>query len=72
MASRKQEKCARVCQRCARGVPEELITLIRLQPSISREDLSKKLGISVRQVRKHIDFLRKKGILTREGGDSGQ
>jgi predicted HTH transcriptional regulator len=64
---------------CARGVPEvcqdvleELITLIRLQPSISREDLSKKLGISVRQVRKHIDFLRKKGILTREGGDFGQ
>ena len=57
-----------VCQ----DVPEELITLIRLQPSISREDLSKKLGISVRQVRKHIDFLRKKGILTREDGDSGQ
>ena len=44
-----------VCQRCARGVPERLMALIKMNPSISRDELSKQLNISVRQVRKIID-----------------
>lgn len=63
-------------QRCARGVPEvcqniqdSLINIIKSNPSISRNELSKQLKISVRQVRNIIDQLRKEGKLIREGGD---
>jgi len=64
-----------VCQsvpECARSVPEQLIELISLMPSISRDELAKRMNISVRQVRKMIDELRKEGKLTRVGGDSGK
>ena len=64
-----------MCQRCARGVPEvyqnvqdSLINIIKSNPSISRNELSKQLKISVRQVRNIIDQLRKEGKLIREGG----
>lgn len=70
------------CQQRANGVPtvcqsvptneERLIEIIKDRPSISRTELSKLLNISVRQVRKIIDQLREKGILTREGGKSGR
>ena len=60
---------------CARGVPEvcqniqdSLINIIKSNPSISRNKLSKQLKISVRQVRNIIDQLRKEGKLIREGG----
>ena len=39
---------------------------------ISRAKLSKRLNISERQVRKITDLLREKGILIREGGNSGK
>ena len=35
-------------------------------------ELSKRLNISVRQVRKIIDQLRNDGVLTRQGGDAGR
>ena len=54
------------------GVPGQLIDIIKINPSISRDDLSKQLNISVRQVRKIIDQLRNEGVLTREGGDAGR
>ena len=58
-----------------RGVPgctRATLALIKANPSISRDGLSKQLNISVRQVRKIIDQLKNDGVLTREGGDSGR
>ena len=51
---------------------EKLLEAIKETPSISRAELSKRLNISERQVRKITDLLRKKGILIREGGNSGK
>lgn len=70
-----KRRCARACQSVPEAygqLPKRLLDAIQTKPSISRDDLSKQLNISVRQVRKIIDFLRKDGILTREGGDSGR
>lgn len=50
----------------------ELLELIRRKPSISRMELSNQLNISERQVRKITYQLRDKGILVREGGNSGR
>ncbi|MBP3353433.1 MAG: Rrf2 family transcriptional regulator [Bacteroidales bacterium] len=41
-------------------------------PSISRAELSKRLKICERQVRKITDQLQEKGVLIREGGNSGK
>ena len=54
-----------VCQ----NVQDSLINIIKSNPSISRNELSKQLKISVRQVRNIIDQLRKEGKLIREGDD---
>ncbi len=51
---------------------EKLLEAIKETPSISRAELSKRLNISERQVRKIIDLLREKGVLIREGGNSGK
>lgn len=47
-----------------------MITLIENKPNISRAELAKRLNVSERQIRKHIEHFRGKGILTREGGDN--
>lgn len=47
---------------------EELIILIKGNPSISRAELAKQLGLSERQVRKIIDHLRVEERLVRRGG----
>ncbi len=57
------------------SVPKEaetLMELIKNNPSISRAELSKQLGLSERQVRKMIDMLRTDGRLIREGGTTGK
>jgi predicted HTH transcriptional regulator len=46
--------------------------LIENKPNISRAELAKRLNVSERQIRKHIEHFRGKGILTREGGDNGR
>lgn len=51
---------------------ERLLKIIENTPSVSRAELSKLLNISERQVRKIIDQFRGKGVLTREGGNSGK
>ena len=51
---------------------EKLLEVIKETPSISRAELSRRLKISERQVRKITDLLREKGILIREGGNSGK
>lgn len=53
-------------------LPDLMITLIENKPNISRAELAKQLNVSERQIRKHIDCFREKGILTREGGDNGR
>jgi predicted HTH transcriptional regulator len=53
-------------------LPSLVITLIEKEPNISRAELAKQLNVSERQIRKHIDYFREKGILTREGGDNGK
>ena len=47
----------------------KLIELIKSNPSISRAELARRLGISERQTRKIIDKLRADGILLRKGAD---
>ena len=57
------------------GVPtdvEKLLEAIKETPSISRTELSRRLNISERQVRKILDALREKGVLVRVGGNSGK
>ena len=51
---------------------EKLLKAIKEIPSISRAELSRRLKISERQVRKITDLLREKGVLIREGGNSGK
>ncbi|MCM1069450.1 MAG: winged helix-turn-helix transcriptional regulator [Paludibacter sp.] len=51
---------------------EKLLEVIKETPSISRAALSIRLKISERQVRKITDRLREKGVLIREGGNSGK
>ena len=51
---------------------EKLLEVIKGTPSISRAELSRQLKISERQVRKITDQLREKGVLVREGGNSGK
>lgn len=51
---------------------EELIILIKGNPSISRAELAKQLGLSERQVRKIIDHLRVEERLVRRGGTTGE
>ena len=40
-------------------------------PKISRKQLSEKLGINESAVQKHIESLKKKGVIKREGKTSG-
>ena len=67
----KEKLCQGVPEVC-QSVPGQLMALIKVNPSISRDELSKQLNISVRQVRKIIDQLRNDGVLTRQGGDAGR
>lgn len=53
-------------------IEEKVLELIGNTPSVSRTKLSELLNISERQVRKIIERLRNRGILTREGGNSGR
>ena len=48
-----------------------VLELIKQNPSISRKDLAAKLEINISAVRKHIDALRKKGVVQRVGPDKG-
>lgn len=51
---------------------ENLIKLIRNNPSISRAELSRQLSISERQVRNILDQLRAEERLIRKGGTTGK
>ena len=51
---------------------EDLIGLIKNNPSISRAELARQLDLSERQVRKMMDQLRADERLTRKGGKTGE
>ncbi len=50
---------------------KEILTLIKNKPSITREELSEKLGINSSAIQKHLERLKQNGILKRAGPDKG-
>ncbi len=58
-----------VCQLTDRQ--KEVLDLIINDPEISRRILSNKLGINESAVQKHINSLKKKGIISRESETTG-
>ncbi len=46
---------------------DKIIQLIKRNPSITRQEMAKKIGITVKGVDWHIDVLRKEGKLIRSG-----
>ncbi len=53
------------------GRQKEVLELIKADPGISRKQLSEKLGINQSAVQKHIDALKKKGVIHRESETTG-
>jgi len=49
----------------------EVVQLLQANPTISRRELAKKLGINQSAVQKHLETLKEKGILKRVGGAKG-
>ena len=47
----------------------KVLDLIKENPAITRKELSDKLGINPSAVQKHIDKLKKEGVIIREGSD---
>jgi len=45
------------------GRQKEILELIKADPGISRKQLSDKLGINQSAIQKHIDALKKKGLI---------
>ncbi len=50
---------------------QKIIKYIESNPQISRKELSMLLNINVSAVQKHIDKLKKEGVIYREGADRG-
>jgi predicted HTH transcriptional regulator len=50
---------------------KEVLDLIKADPEISRKQLSEKLGINQSAIQKHIDALKKKGVIHRESETTG-
>lgn len=53
------------------GRQREILELIKTNPSISRKQLSEMLGINPSAIQKHIDSLKKKGVISRESDTTG-
>lgn len=49
----------------------EIINIIQANSKISIRDIAKKLNINVSATQSHMDSLKEKGIITREGGTRG-
>lgn len=50
---------------------EKLISIMRVNDRETTEEMKEKLGVSIATIYREIAALRKKGALTREGGDKG-
>ncbi|MEW6367747.1 MAG: DeoR family transcriptional regulator [Acidobacteriota bacterium] len=64
-----QEATQNSSQKGSQKSTQEIIDLIRQQPSITIERLSLELGISDRAVKKHLRNLKEQGLLNRTGPD---
>jgi ATP-dependent DNA helicase RecG len=51
---------------------KEVLTLIIANPRVSRRQLAENFGINESAVQKHIDALKKKGVIKRESETTGQ
>ncbi|NGM90263.1 winged helix-turn-helix transcriptional regulator, partial [Parapusillimonas sp. SGNA-6] len=49
----------------------EVLDMIKENPAISRSQLSSKLGVNESAIQKHIDALKQKGVIEREGETTG-
>ena len=52
-------------------IQEKILYLVRMNPKISRKDLSNTLNINVSAIQKHIEKLKQAGLLERKGPDFG-
>ena len=52
-------------------VKKTIIDSMMENPKISRKEISKILNINISAVQKHLEKLKKEGIIRREGGDFG-
>ena len=50
---------------------KEILELVQYNPKISKEEMSKKIGISTTAIDKNINLLKKKGLLKRVGPAKG-
>ena len=50
---------------------KEILDMTKVNPSISREEISQKLNINPSAVQRHIEKLKEKGIIKRVGPDKG-
>ena len=48
---------------------QTILSIMKQNPSIIREDLANKLGISLATLKRELTSLRKKGYITRSGSD---
>lgn len=53
------------------GRQKEVLDIVITDPAISRNALSKKLDINPSAIQKHIDALKRKGIISRESETTG-
>ena len=49
----------------------EVLELIKANPKITRSELSDELGINPSAIQRHIQKLKKEGVIVRIGGDKG-
>ncbi len=52
-------------------IQEKIVALIKENPKISRKKLSVKININTSAIQKHIEKLKKQGVIQREGADFG-
>jgi ATP-dependent DNA helicase RecG len=50
---------------------QEVLELIKFYPAISRKQLSERLAINPSAIQKHIDCLKKRGIISRDSETTG-
>lgn len=50
---------------------DDVLQLIKENPKITRKELSETIGVASSAIQKHINRLKAKGIIRREGGDFG-
>ena len=61
----------KTAQKTTQKTSEIVLEMIRENPSITREELSQRIGITPDGIKYHISKLKGEGILERIGGDKG-